>query len=150
MDLLDEQQKRLFLFFRLREQAPGHLGEKRLRLRLVEVARYVEDNRDVPLECELGQLSGVLGCDLDVTLLVTPDVQNLVLLFQPVVLPVDIDDQQTELVVEELLHEDARAVRVVHEHAVRQEVVVSRHVEVVHRSLPVEWLDRHDPPPLHV
>jgi hypothetical protein len=77
----------------------------------VEVARDVEDDGDVLFECERCDLLCVFGVDLDVTLLVGPDVEDLELFFQPVVFAVGVDDEHGEVRGEQFLDDDRRRVR---------------------------------------
>ncbi len=108
--LLDEHQERLFLLFGLGEQLLRDFRQQRLGLFLVEERRDVQDDGDVLLQGQRGDLARVVLRDLDVTLLVAADVEDLVLLFEAVVLPVDVDDEQPEPVVEQFLRDDARGV----------------------------------------
>ncbi len=108
--LLDQHQERLFLLFGLGEQLFGDLGQQALCLLFVQERGDVQDDGDVLFERERGYLARVFLGDLDVTLLVAADVEYLVLLFEAVVLAVDIDDEQAKAVVQQLLGDDARGV----------------------------------------
>jgi len=110
VDLLDQQQERLFLFLCLCEEAAGDVCQECLGLGLVEIARHVEDDGDVLFERERGEFFGVFDRDLDVTLLVCARVENLVLLFQAVVLAINIDDKEAKAAVEQVLCDDTRGV----------------------------------------
>jgi hypothetical protein len=111
VDLFDEHEKRLFLLLCLREETPGNGGQNLLCFTLVEIARDIENDGDVLFECECRDLFRVVGRHLDITLLVAAGVEDLVLLFEAVVLAVDIDDQEAEAVVEQFLGDDTRRVR---------------------------------------
>ncbi len=111
VDFLDEHQERLFHLFTLREQLFRHLRQELSRVGLVQKRRDIEDDRDVLSQGEFRDFFGVLDADPQVTLLVGTDVEDLVLLFQSVVLPVDIDGQEAVPPIQYLLGDDARGVR---------------------------------------
>ncbi len=104
--LLDEHQERLLQLLLFDEQLPGRLPDEFVRYVLVEEPGDVEDDRNVLFQREPGELLGVFVTDLDVTLLVGAGVEDLVLLFEPVVLPVAVDDQHGEVVVQQVLDHD--------------------------------------------
>jgi len=110
VDLLDDHQKRLLELFLLGEQLARDGRQELGRLLLVEERGDVEHDGDVLGQRQGGYLLRVLRADLDVALLVGADVEDLVLLFQPVVLPVDVDDQEAEAGVQQLLGDDAGGV----------------------------------------
>jgi len=94
VDLLDHQQERLLHLLLLDEQLAGDLPEQLIGHALVEIARDVENDGDVLLEGDGRHLFGVFRPDLDVALLVGSRVEHLVLLFEPVVLPIGVDDEE--------------------------------------------------------
>ncbi len=101
--LLDKHQERLLQLLLLRKQALCDLGEEALGLLVVEIAGDVENDRDVLLEGQSRDPLGVFGADNDVALLVCPRVQQFELLFQSVILPVGVDDEDRETLLEEVL-----------------------------------------------
>ncbi len=53
----------------------------------------------------------MVGGDLDIALLVGPDMENLVGLLEPVVLAVTVDDEDGEVVVQQVFEDDRGRVR---------------------------------------
>jgi hypothetical protein len=96
VDLLDEQQKGSAGVALGPEQRPDETRHHLAGVRLPEVARHVHDDRDALLQGQRRQPVGVARPDLQVTAVVRADVEHLVRLLQPVVLPVGVDDGDRE------------------------------------------------------
>lgn len=74
--------------------------------RLADIRVYAFDDRDQLVKREFGDLAGMLGPDLEIAFLGRADVEDFVLLFQPQVLAVDVDDQQRVAAFEQFLRDD--------------------------------------------
>jgi len=99
VDLLDEHEERPFPLFLLREQRLGGLPQQRVRPVGVEKAGDIKDDRHALCQRQLGKFAAVLGPDLEVALLVSADVEDFVVFFQPPVLAIYVNNQGTKTTV---------------------------------------------------
>jgi len=111
VDLLDEQEERLPDVPRLREQVFRHLVHQPVGHVALQEPRDVEDHGNALRQRDVRDCLCVAGADDGVTAVARAQVQHLVLLLEAVVLAVRVDDEEARLVVEQLLDEHARRVR---------------------------------------